>query len=159
MEIDNEDEAAFDLAGTVKWDPVVAKLVWKWKAIVPNGCVVYLMVVNREVRKGGKAEETLTSTFKRRVQDEFRVVGQVIRGPIPGRPLPKWRTKKLDPFKQHAAPVLLAGHPVDIYAKPFPTWEEMKREEDRLNEKYRGDWTYQGWTRSGHRRLPGSGAL
>lgn len=159
MQIDDEDEKGFVHAGTVRWDPVVAKLVWTWEATVPHGFVVYLMVVNREVRKGGKAEETATSTFKRRVQDEFRTVGQVIRGPIPGRPLPKWRARKLDPFKQHAPPVLLAGHRVDVRAKSFPTSDEMKREEDRLNEKYRGDWTYQGWTRSGHRRLPGSDAV
>jgi hypothetical protein len=158
MDIDHEDETAFVHAGTVRWDPVVAKPVWIWKPSVPDGFVVYLMVVNREVRKAGKAEDTAKSTFRRRVEDEFRAVGQVIRGPLPGRPLPKWRTRKLDPFKQHASPVLLAGHHVDVYARSFATREEMKHEEDRLNEKYRGDWTDQGWTRNGQRRLPGSGA-
>ena len=158
MEIDPEDAAAFVHAGTVKWDPVGAKPVWNWKPTIPKGFVVYLMVVDREVRKGGKAEETPKSTFKRRVQDEFKAAAQVIRGPVLGRPLPQWRSKRLDPFKQHAPPVLLAGHEVDVYARPLQTREEMKNEEDRLNEKYRGDWTRQGWTRSGQRRLPDSGA-
>jgi hypothetical protein len=157
MDIDEEDVTAFVHAGTVAWDPIAAKLMWSWKPTVPDGFVVYLMVVNREVRKAGKAEETPTSTFKRRVEGEFRTVGQVIRGPIPGRRLANWRTKKLDPFKQNAPPVLLAGHRVDVYARACRTWDEMKREEGRLLNKYRGDWTQEGWTRDGRRRYPETG--
>jgi hypothetical protein len=157
--MDDEDLEVFVLAGTVVWEPSSAWLQWSWRPEVPVGYVVYLMVVDREVRKGGKAEETKTSTFKRRVQDEFRTVGQVLRGPIPGRPLAAWRTKKFDPFKTNAPAVLLAGHRVDVYAKPYVSFAEMKSEEDRLNDKYRGDWTAQGWTRDGRRRLPGSNEL
>jgi hypothetical protein len=159
VEIDDEDLEAFVHAGTVVWEPSSARLKWSWRPEVPVGYVVYLMVVDREVRKGGKAEETRTSTFKRRVQDEFRTVGQVIRGPISGRRLAAWRTRKLDPFKTNAPPVLLAGHRVDLYAKPCASFAEMKREEDRVNDKYRGDWTAQGWNRDGRRRLPGSNEL
>lgn len=103
VEIDDEDLEAFIHAGTVVWEPSSGRLQWSWRPEVPVGYVVYLMVVDREVRKGGKAEETRTSTFKRRVQDEFRTVGQVLRGPIAGRPLAAWRTKKLDPFKDECA--------------------------------------------------------
>src|SRR5687767_14315593 len=102
MKIDDEEILAFTLAGSVDWDSTAEAPRWNWKPAVPTGFVVYLMVVGRDVRKGGKAEDTRSSTFKRRVEDEFRAVGQVIRGPVPGRPIARWRTKKLDPFKQHA---------------------------------------------------------
>lgn len=159
MEIDDEDLRAFVHAGTLEWEPHSARPQWSWKPEVPAGYVVYLMVVDSEVRKGGKAEETRTSTFKRRVEDEFRTVGQVIRGPIPGRPPAAWRTKKLDPFKTNAPPVLLGGRRINVYAKPCESRAAMKHEEDRLNDKYRGDWTKEGWTRDGRRRLPDSGVV
>ena len=74
------------------------------------------------------------------MEGEFGSVRQVISGPIPGRPLARWRLKLPDHFKKHAPPVLLAGKTVVLFAKAMPsepTPEQsrkiMRSEEDRLN--------------------------
>jgi hypothetical protein len=110
------------------------------------------MVVDHDVKKAGKAENTSSSTFKKRMESEFRTARQVICGPLPGRPLPKWRLKPYDPFKKHAPPALLADCTVELWAKALPTKQAMKHEEDRLKIKYRGEWTQEGWWKDGRRR-------
>jgi len=151
MKITNDERHAFGLAGTVAWDPARQILRWTWQPHVHFGSVVYLMLVDGDVKKGGKAEDTPSSTFKKRMQSEFAKARQVIVGPIPGRPLPGWRSRKFDPFTKYAPPVLVAGHTVELWAKSFPNQSLMKAEETRLNLKYRGEWTEQGWTRDGRR--------
>jgi hypothetical protein len=161
MRLTNEDRSAFRRAGSVEWDSSARDFRWSWETDIPFGYVVYLMVVEDDVKKGGKAEDTRSSTFKKRMEGEFGSVRQVISGPIPGRPLARWRLKPLDPFKKHAPPVLLAGNAVVLFAKAMPTEptpeqarKKMREEEDRLNIKYRGEWTKEGWTRNGTRRFP-----
>lgn len=118
MKIADEDRMAFTPAGAVRWDPAGQALVWTWEATIPTGYVVYLMLVQSDVKKGGIAKDTSGSTFKKRMQSEFAVVRQVIVGPIPGKPLPAWRLRPLDPFKKHAPPYLVAGHTVDSISLP-----------------------------------------
>ena len=153
MRISSEERQACRCAGTVAWDSTQRALRWTWEPNVPSGYVVYLMVVDHEVKKAGKAENTSSSTFKKRMQSEFSAARQVICGPLPGRPLPRWRLRPFDPFKKHAPPTLLAGRTVELWAKGLPTKQSMLDQEDRLNEKYRGEWTKQGWTKDGRRRL------
>lgn len=155
MKISDVDRRAFEFSGTVRWDPASQRLVWDWKPAVPTGYVVYLMLVNSDVKKGGIAKDTPgASTFKKRMQSEFTVARQVIVGPLPGKPLPGWRLRPLDPFKMHAPPALLAGHTVELWAKSCLTLQSMDSEETRLNLKYRGEWTKEGWTRDGQRLSP-----
>ena len=154
MKITDQDRSAFTPAGTVRWDSPSQALVWTWEATVPTGYVVYLMLVEDEVKKVGIAKDTATSTFKKRMQSEFAVVRQVIVGPIPGKPLPAWRLKPLDPGKKHAPPHLVAGKTVKLWAKSYATAQLMDNEETRLNLKYRGEWTKEGWTRDGRRLFP-----
>ncbi len=152
MRIRDEDRRAFRRVGTVMWDSARRNLQWSWDPNVPSGFVVYLMVVDDEVKKAGKAEDTKSSTYKKRMQGEFGAVRQVICGPRPGRTLAKWRLKRFDPFKKHAPPVLLAGRTVELWAKVVDDQPSMLKEEIRLLEKYRGEWTDEGWMRDGQRR-------
>jgi hypothetical protein len=78
-------------------------LVWTWQQTVPTGYVVYLMLIDGDVKKGGIAKDTATSTFKKRMQSEFASVRQVIVGPIPGKPLPGER------FLVHAKAISRGG--------------------------------------------------
>jgi hypothetical protein len=160
MRLTKEDRSTFRHAGSVEWDSRAKALRWLWKNDLPSGYVVYLMVVDDDVKKGGKAEDTKSSTFKKRMEGEFGAVRQVISGPLPGRPAARWRSRTLDPFKKHAPPALLAGAIVELFAKAIPiaaTSEQARKnmldEEDRLNTKYRGEWTKEGWTRNGTRRF------
>lgn len=154
MRITSDDLEVFRPAGTVRWDSAGQALVWTWGAQIPTGYVVYLMLVDDDVKKVGIAKDTSSSTFKRRMQDEFGVVRRVILGPIPGRPLPGWRLRPLDPFKKNAPPCLDAGHTVDLFARAYPSAAVMDSEETRLNLRYRGEWTKEGWARDGQRLLP-----
>ena len=154
MKVTDEDRRDFKFAGTVRWDPTSLSLVWAWEQTVPTGYVVYLMLIDGDVKKGGIAKDTAGSTFKKRMQSEFAVVRQVIVGPIPGKPLPGWRLRPLDPFKKHAPPHFVAGHTVELWAKSCASAELMDSEETRLNSKYRGEWTKEGWTRDGQRLWP-----
>src|SRR4051812_34695281 len=120
MRLTKEDRSTFRHAGSVEWDSSAKTLRWLWKNDVPSGYVVYLMVVDDDVKKGGKAEDTRSSTFKKRMEGEFGAVRQVISGPIPGRPLARWRSRTLDAFKKHAPPALLAGAIVELFAKAMP---------------------------------------
>lgn len=149
MIISDEEQKSFQLSGSVSWDSIAEALVWKWEPSVPSGYVVYLMLVDGDVKKGGIAKDTMASTFKRRMQSEFAVARQVIVGPVHGKPLPRWRAKPLDPFKTHAPPALLAGHIIELWAKAYPTQQLMESEEARLNNKYRGEWTKEGRTSVG----------
>jgi hypothetical protein len=110
------------------------------------------MVVDHDVKKPGKAENTSSSTFKKRMESEFRTARQVICGPLAGRPLPKWRLRPYDPFKKHAPPALEANCTVELWARVFVTQKSMQDEENRLLVKYRGEWTDQGWWKDGRRR-------
>lgn len=152
MKISKEElfAAGFKHAGTVVPDPVSILRI-NWHPDVPSGNVVYLMIVKGEVKKAGKAEDTRASTFKARMHGEFGAVRQVIAGPIPGRPLPQWRLRPLDPFKKYAPRAILEGHEIEWWAKSLPTRQSMLDEEIGLNEKYRGEWTKEGWTRDGRR--------
>ncbi len=152
MKISKEEllAAGFSHSGTVVPDPNNILRI-DWNPNIPSGNVVYLMIVNDEVKKAGKAEDTKASTFKARMHGEFGASRQVIAGPIPGRPLPGWRLRPLDSFKKHAPTATLNGHHVELHAKALPTRQSMLDEETRLNEKYRGEWTKEGWTRDGKR--------
>ncbi len=154
MKIADEDRRNFKLAGTVRWDSTSLMLIWTWEQTVPVGYVVYLMLIDGDVKKGGTARDTEASTFKKRMHSEFTTARQVIVGPIPGKPLPKWRLKPLDPFNKHAPPPLVAGRIVELWAKSCATSQLMDSEEARLNSKYRGEWTKEGWTRDGQRQWP-----
>ena len=155
MKITDEDRRDFKLAGTVRWDPTSLKLVWTWEQTVPAGYVVYLMLIDGDVKKGGIAKDTpKASKFKKRMQSKFTTARQVIVGPIPGKPLPRWRLKSPDPFKKHAPPPLVAGQTVELWAKSCLTEQLMNSKETRLNSKYRGEWTKEGWTRDGQRLWP-----
>jgi len=155
MKIADEDRGDFNLAGTVRWDSTSLSLIWTWEQTVPSGYVVYLMLIDGDVKKGGIAKDTAkASTFEKRMQSEFTTARQVIVGPIPGKPLPQWRLKPLDPFKKHAPPPLVAGHTVELWAKSCATAQLMDSEETRLNSKYRGEWTKEGWTTDGQRLWP-----
>jgi hypothetical protein len=157
MKISEEDRLEFELSGTVRWDPASQTLVWTWKPVVPIGYVVYLMLIGGDVKKCGIAKDTVaSSTFKKRMQSEFSVARQVILGPLPGKPLPGWRLRPLDPFKKHAPAALLEGRTIELWAKSCPTAQLMDSEETRLNLKCRGEWTKEGWTRDGQRLWPES---
>src|SRR5690242_13330096 len=125
MKLKDEDRQAFKLAGTVLWHPASQTLVWTWQPNVPSGCVVYLMLIDQDVMKCGIATDTAASTFQKRMQSEFSVARQVIAGPIPGKPLPGWRLRPLDPFKKNAPRYLLEGHVVELWAKACVTTEVM----------------------------------
>ena len=154
MKITYDDRNSFALAGTVRWSPASKELLWTWEPRLPTGYVVYLMLVEEDVKKGGIAKDTAASNFKTRMQSEFSVARQVIIGPIPGRPLPRWRQRPPDPFKKNAPPYLEQGLAIELWAKSCATPELMHSEETRLNLKYRGEWTKEGWTRDGRRLLP-----
>jgi hypothetical protein len=154
MKITDEERHDFEFSGTVRWEPASSALVWAWKPTVPTGYVVYLMLIDGDVKKGGIAKDTGKSTFKKRMQSEFATARRVIVGPLPGKPLPRWRSRPLDPFKKHAPALLLAGHMVELWAKSCLTVDVMKSEETRLNIKFRGEWTKEGWTRDGQRLWP-----
>ena len=153
MKISREElhTAEFRRAGTVV--PDATKILrLEWEADVPSGHVVYLMIVDDEVKKAGKAEDTKSSTFTARMQSELNTLRQVISGPRPGRPPARWRSRRLDPFKQHAPTAILKNLEVELWAKEQPTRQNMMDEEDKLNDKYRGEWTKEGWTKDGRRR-------
>jgi hypothetical protein len=154
LKISSEERRAFAHAGTVRWDAASQALVWAWEPTVPSGYVVYLMMIDGDVKKGGIAKDGAASTFRKRMQSEFTTARRVILGPLPGKPLPKWRLRALDPFKTHAPAALLAGHVIELCAKTCPTRELMENEETRLNLKYRGEWTKEAWTRDGRRVWP-----
>jgi hypothetical protein len=50
MKITNEDRRDFKLAGTVRWDPTSLTLVWTWEQTQPTGYVVYLMLIDGDVK-------------------------------------------------------------------------------------------------------------
>jgi len=152
MKISREElqAACFRYAGSVVPDPT-SILRLEWEPVVPSGFVVYLMIVAGDVKKAGKAEDTGSSTFRKRMQSEFATLRQVIRGPHPGRQPAGWRSRPLDPFKQYAPAAILNGSIVELWAKACPTRESMLDEEINLNRRYRGEWTKEGRGKDGPR--------
>jgi hypothetical protein len=153
----NEGElvrAGFRRAGSVVPDPLKTVRVHvdpDWR-----GFVVYIMVVNQEVKKVGTTGRNGSSLAKR-MAATFSALRQVIVGPVPGRPAARWRSRPLDPFKTHAPASILAGHEVQLWASVWPSFEIMMAKETELNNKYTPEWTKEGRReryRAGRMRLP-----
>ncbi len=112
--------------------------------------VVYIMRVNGEVVKCGKA----AGTYPARVKQEFQCLrdpSQVPRGQK-GCTVMKagtWATAA-DDFHRYGVPALRTpGTVVEVFAASYATKEEMLAVEDELNNYYRGLWTQEGqpgWT-------------
>jgi hypothetical protein len=108
-----------------------------------QGYAVYLMVVDREVKKSGHAGKGKAG-FKRRLPSEFSCLRKVIAGGLPYRGDFPWK---------HRVPVaMLAGTVVELWVKKHEDVQLMQNEEDELNEYYRGEWAKQGWTKDRTRR-------
>ncbi len=107
------------------------------------GFVVSAMVVNREVKKFGTTGRK-NSSFARRMHSTFHALRQVIGGPVPGRPPAHWRSRQLDPFKEHAPEVILAGQQIELWTTECPSFEVMMARETELNGRYVPEWTKEG---------------
>jgi hypothetical protein len=150
MNISREEleAAGFRRAGTVFPDAgTILRVQIDWPV---TGFVVYIMVVNHEFKKAGTTGRK-GSTFEARMRSTFSALRQVISGPLPGRPPAGWRSRRLDPFKQHAPAAILAGLKVELWAQEF-TINTFEVKETELNNRYRGEWTKEGWTEDGRRR-------
>jgi hypothetical protein len=101
------------------------------------------MVVNREIKKFGTTGRQ-NSSFTKRMRSTFHALRQVIRGPIPGRPPARWRSRRLDPFKEHAPSVISAGLRIELWATECLSFEAMMARETDLNTKYVPEWTKEG---------------
>jgi hypothetical protein len=143
MNISNQELCAdgFQRAGTVFPDPLKILRVQIDSDL--RGFVVYLMVVNHDVKKAGIAGRG-KSTFKARMISEFQTVRQVIAGPSPNRAPARWRARPLDPFKEHAHRAIRVGCEVELWAREYPSIESMFAKEAELNEKYQPEWTKEG---------------
>jgi hypothetical protein len=143
MEISNSEleSDGFRRAGTVSADPTkILRVQIDWDV---QGFVVYLMVVNGEIKKAGTTGSG-RSSFKSRMISECQTVRQVIAGAPAGRPPAKWRLRPLDPFKQHAPNAILANHQVELWAREFPTFRAMFDKETLLNNAHQPQWTKEG---------------
>ena len=139
-----EDElraAGFSRAGSVMSDPLkTIRVQIDWDA---PGFVVYMMIVNDEVKKVGTTGRK-DSSFKKRMFSTFYALRQVITGPVAGRPPARWRSRPLDPFKAHAPTVILSGQVVELWASECATFEFMIAKETELNNMYTPEWTKEG---------------
>ena len=106
------------------------------------GFVVYIMRVNGEFMKGGKARGTSAgSRYKARVTSEFNCLKTPGRCPLMGTGT--WAGG--DPWHRHAVPALRTqGTVVELFAKSYATAKEMEEDETELNNFYRGLWTKEG---------------
>lgn len=143
MNISSEelDALGFQHTGTVYPDAAKALRV-QIDRDVP-GFVVYLMVVNDEVKKAGTTGRN-NSTFKGRMNSTFSALRNVLTGPSGDGSPAGWRSRPLDPFKQNAPATILAGYKTELWALEFPSFEAMMAKETELNNKYRGEWTNEG---------------
>ena len=148
ISIEELQAAGFRRAGTVFPDATkVVRVQVDWPV---TGFVVYIMVVNHEFEKAGTTGRK-GSVFEGRMHSTFSALRQVISGARPDRPPALWRSRKLDPFKQHAPAAIAAGHEIELWAQEF-TIDTFEAKETELNDRYRGEWTKEGWTRDGTRR-------
>ena len=144
------DRAGFRRAGSVWPDPAKAVRVQiDWEV---HGFVVYMMVVNGEVKKVGTTGRN-GSSFKMRMFSTFAALRQVITGPVQGRPPARWRSRSLDPFKTHAPAMFAAGLTVELWVSECPSLDLMMAKETELNNKYAPEWTKEG--RRAQRRTEG----
>lgn len=151
--------AGFRRAGSVVPDPLKRARVLVDPGL--RGFVVYIMVVNHEVKKVGTTGRN-GSSLEKRMAATFSALRQVITGPVPGRPAARWRSRPLDPFKTHAPASILAGHEVEMWASECPSLEVMMAKETELNKKYTPEWTKEGrreGRRAGQSRLPSEAGL
>ena len=72
-----------------------------------------MMKVKNEVKRFG-ITGTGASGFKRRMLSTFSALRGVTSGPDLHRPPAQWRSRKPDPFKEHAASVQ-AGHEIELW--------------------------------------------
>jgi hypothetical protein len=117
-----------------------------------------MMIVNDEIKKVGTTGRG-ASSFKKRMVSTFYALRQVITGPIDGRPPARWRSRPLDPYKEHAPAVVLAGREVELWASECPSFESMSARETELNNKYAPEWTKEGRRkrrREGRAKLQGA---
>lgn len=143
MNVSSEElrAAGFRRAGTVFPDATrVVRVQVDWAA---SGFVVYLMVVNHEVKKAGTTGRK-NSTFEGRMHSTFSALRRVI---IDGPPYLG------DPFKQYAPAAILAGQEVELWAQEL-TVDTFEAKETELNSTYRGEWAKEGWTKGGRRLFP-----
>ncbi len=114
------------------------------------GFVVYIMRVNGEVMKCGKAAKT----YPKRVKDEFNCLRDpsVLASGVRGCKVMRagtWATEA-DDFHRYGVPALRTpGTVVEVFAASYATEGEMLAVEDELNNYYRGLWTQEGqpgWT-------------
>lgn len=108
-----------------------------------SGPVLYLMRVNGEVKKCG-ITGTGVSGFRQRMNSTFSALRNVIQGLKPGRVAAKWRSRRLDPFKEHAAATIVAGQTIELWTLRCPSVEWMMAKEAELNQKFRPRWTKEG---------------
>jgi hypothetical protein len=112
-------QAGFRRAGVVRQDAAHVVRVTMFGAF--SGFVVYLMVVNGEVKKAGTTGRKNSTLLEGRMRSTFSALRQVIRRgpPYSG-----------DPFKTLAPVTVLAGKEVEIWArqcKPFRRCSLRKR--------------------------------
>lgn len=92
--------------------------------------------MNHEVKKAGKTGDG--EDFQQRMNGSYNCIRKVIVGGPPYLG---------DPFKRNAPLTFLEleGQELELWAKPQPTHETARAEEDELNEYYRGEWAKEGW--------------
>ena len=61
MKNSDEERRTFAHSGTVRWDSTSQALIWAWQSTVPTGYVVYLMLIDGDVKKAGIAKESAAS--------------------------------------------------------------------------------------------------
>jgi hypothetical protein len=141
--------AGFRPAGSVVRDlNRTVRVQFDWEV---QGFVLYAMVVNGEIKKFGTTGRK-ASSFTKRMHSTFQALRQVIEGSRPGKPVARWRTRQLDPFKAHAPKAITAGYQIDLWATECPTAHVMMARETDLNNRYVPEWTKEG------RRARASGA-
>jgi hypothetical protein len=133
--------AGFKRAGTVYPDP--RRMVRVDITEDVPGCVAYLMRVKGEVKKVG-ITGTGASGFRQRMNSTFSALRTVMTGPRPGRPPARWRSRKFDPFKEHAPATIRAGHEIELWALRCRSVDSTKAKETELNQKFRPKWTKEG---------------
>jgi hypothetical protein len=137
MNISKEEleAAGFRRAGTVYPDPAkVVRVQIDWDV---QGFVVYIMVVNNEVKKVGSTGRK-HSAFKGRMHSTFSALRTVMQAGPPYLG---------DPFKQHAPATILSNQEIELWAQEF-TADTFQAKETELNNKYQPEWTKEGVLRA-----------
>lgn len=132
ISVDELRSMGFQRAGSVYPDPMTTLRV----QIDQNatGFLVYLMIVEGEVKKAGKTGGSLST----RMHSTFNALKKKMTTHADH---PRYQEQT---FKERAQATIRAGQLVEIWVKVFPTEGEMLAAESALNNNYRGEWTKEG---------------